>query len=528
MGFFAQALGATSGCSSLLLVVFLASVLLEQASAKGDRSCSKKFEDCSHTDCCVQADKGYKCFKKNPYYAGCHKECPKGWDCQHITKSNPDCASVSENCEHLGCCAQEAQGYKCFRHNVHWAQCRKKCPKHWDCEVITEPKPAPMPMPDPAKAEEEVEEKDDGIPKLRATHFWDCNGGGCDSVVLQPWDKKKYIYPPQYAPADPEDYGGSAYGEKLWMTGAASDILSAKMGPDVENCGSSTEGSGGCGQCLIVRNPYAINPNWTAVVMKKNRCPPESPGCHKAHMDFAVPGFDVLHVSLSNVCGDRHKRDETFITKEQSSICGTTPAHSCDCSGIPDDTPEKKMLRKGCELFQAWGWTHGNPLLNYQPVPCPKAFVERVRWGKAFSASGIVTLSSADTPPVEVSAPQLRRFVPLAAAATSLMLFVGAGAFVLRRRRREQQGQESTLLQDGFGPVADDVTTGLQPGHCQERIKAGPIRRVWAIYHAALVLFRLPSHFSCAVVERWGRMIWQPMAVWPQQMRRTAAELKLL
>eukprot|EP00418_Pyrodinium_bahamense_P067041 CAMPEP_0179100626 /NCGR_PEP_ID=MMETSP0796-20121207/46485_1 /TAXON_ID=73915 /ORGANISM="Pyrodinium bahamense, Strain pbaha01" /LENGTH=368 /DNA_ID=CAMNT_0020798459 /DNA_START=49 /DNA_END=1151 /DNA_ORIENTATION=- len=364
-------------------ILLIAAALVWQASAR-DGYCSKKYEDCSHTDCC--ADEGYKCWRKNPYFSGCKKKCPKNWDCEPVTKTNPDCASASEDCNHLGCC--QDPGYKCFTQNIHWAQCKKKCPKHWDCTEITEETAHPRQKADHSQAEAESEGKDDGIPKLRATHFWDCNGGSCDAPVLQPWDQKIYVYAPQYAPADPMDYGGPMYGEKLWMTGAASDLLSEKMGPDREGCGYSTEGGGGCGQCIIVRNPWAKNPNWTAIVMKKNRCPPESHGCHLAHMDIAVPGFDHLGVSLSNVCGDRRQRAETFLTKEQSGICGQSQAHACDCSGIPGDTPERKMLRKGCELFRAWGWTHGNPLLNYQPVECPPGLVERVRTGKAFAASG--------------------------------------------------------------------------------------------------------------------------------------------
>jgi len=241
------------------------------------------------------------------------------------------------------------------------------------------------------EAEVESEGKDDGMQTMEATHFWDCNGGSCDAPILQPWKEAEYVFPPQYAPADPEYYGGAAYGERLWMTGAASDALSDLLGPDREGCGYSTKGGGGCGKCVLVRNPTARNPDWSAVVMKKSRCPPESPGCRSGvHMDLAVPGFDLLRAKLPNVCGKQNRRD-TFITEEQAGICASTPAHACNCSGIPDDTPERKMLRKGCELFKAWGWHHGTPLLNYRPVECPPRFVERVRIGKAFSASGIVS-----------------------------------------------------------------------------------------------------------------------------------------
>ena len=57
-------------------------------------------------------------------------------------------------------------------------------------------------------------------PPLKATHFWDCSGGGCDAATLQPWNEDVYRYAPLYAPLDPSKYGGSMYGERMWMTGA--------------------------------------------------------------------------------------------------------------------------------------------------------------------------------------------------------------------------------------------------------------------------------------------------------------------
>mmetsp|Transcript_17264 Transcript_17264/g.33689 ORF Transcript_17264/g.33689 Transcript_17264/m.33689 type:complete len:446 (-) Transcript_17264:379-1716(-) len=398
--------------------------------------CSGKFEDCSHTGCC--AHNGFECFRQNPFFSGCHEKCPEDWDCEEIDTADPDCADATENCEHVGCCQDE--GFKCYIHNKHWAQCKDKCPGHWDCTEIVPETATPIDKATPAQAEAESEGEDDGIPKMGGTHFWDCNGGSCDAPILQPWDEKEYVYAPQYAPADPEDYGGAAYGEKLWMTGAASDALSEILGPDREGCGSSTEGGGGCGQCVIVRNPTARNPNWTAVVMKKNRCPPASPGCDKgAHMDLAVPGFDLLHVSLSNVCGKSNRRD-TFITASQSGICGSTHAHSCDCSGIPDDTPERKMLRKGCELFKAWGWHHGAPRLNYQPVECPPRFVQRVRVGSAFSAEGIISLAAASSSDMQqgiTTAVSFPWILPCMAAG-GLALFAAASLVFIRVKNQHR------------------------------------------------------------------------------------------
>jgi hypothetical protein len=42
---------------------------------------------------------------------------------------------------------------------------------------------------------------------------------------------------------DPEKFGGSIYGEKIWMTGATSDAVGAILGPDANNCGSDNGGA---------------------------------------------------------------------------------------------------------------------------------------------------------------------------------------------------------------------------------------------------------------------------------------------
>eukprot|EP00665_Eupelagonemidae_sp_cell47_P004123 gene4123-1693_t len=112
---------------------------------------------------------------------------------------------------------------------------------------------------------------------MKITHYWDCNGQGCDATVLQPWDESKYISTAGYGPQDPACHGGAAYGERMWVTGAASDTLAQLMGADEGCCGADTD-SGGCGQCALIQNPDAVNADWTAVVMKKNRCPPWSNG----------------------------------------------------------------------------------------------------------------------------------------------------------------------------------------------------------------------------------------------------------
>lgn len=170
------------------------------------------------------------------------------------------------------------------------------------------------------------------------------------------------------------------------MTGAASDALSALMGPDADCCGSDTEGGGGCGRCLLVRNSEARHADWTAVVMKKNRCPPHSRGCDKVHLDMAVPAHDHLGYSTANVCGDASKVD-TYISRIHSGLCGSGSPGSCDCSALPGGTPGQRILREGCSLFREWGWTTGNPKLHFQPVDCPAEFVKHI--SGAFGASGV-------------------------------------------------------------------------------------------------------------------------------------------
>ena len=157
---------------------------------------------------------------------------------------------------------------------------------------------------------------------LQSSHYWHCNGMSCDPGTLQPWYSRKYSAASQYAPIDPNAHGGAVYGEKIWMTGAANDQLAQMMGGNDSCCGAADEG--GCGKCLLVQNPSAVNSDWTVVVMKKNRCPPNSNGCEwgKTHFDLAAPGYDNLQYSTANVCGATWEKDQTYLEQWQSAICG--------------------------------------------------------------------------------------------------------------------------------------------------------------------------------------------------------------
>lgn len=182
----------------------------------------------------------------------------------------------------------------------------------------------------------------------------------------------------------------------MWVTGAANDDLSAMLGADAACCGVDGDNKGGCGKCLLLRNPTAVNSDWSAIMMKKNRCPPWSNGCGPGsrHIDIAVPGYDNLQYSTANICG----ASGTPISAAQSSICGSwytrggDTTKGCDCSAMPSATAEQRQLKKGCELFTKWGWTSGNPSLEFKVVECPAAF-ERII-GSAFGRSGVQPASS--------------------------------------------------------------------------------------------------------------------------------------
>merc|ERR1712190_329562 len=219
---------------------------------------------------------------------------------------------------------------------------------------------------------------------MKMTHYWDCNGQGCDSTTLQPWDTSKYISPPGYGPQDPTEHGGARYGEKMWLTGAASDALAELLDGDDGCCGSDID-SGGCGKCLLIQNPDSVNSDWTAVVMKKNRCPPWSVGCDKVHLDLAIPGFDDLQWSTANICG----QSGTGFSNQHQSEAFAKWWKSCnniaDCAYRCDTLPSS--LRDGCRLFASWGWKRGNPSgVKYKPVECPPEFVRHI--SVQFTADG--------------------------------------------------------------------------------------------------------------------------------------------
>jgi len=225
---------------------------------------------------------------------------------------------------------------------------------------------------------------------VKLTHFWDCNGMACDAPTLQPWDLSKYVASPGYSPQNPDNHGGAVYGEKMWLVGAASDSMSELLGEHDPCCGSSSESSG-CGKCVLMRVSDAVNNEWTALVMKKNRCPPWSNGCEPGnlHFDMAVPGYDNLQYSTANVCG---MRDNTgFASQQASAVLGdwynqfdnTAAAGASLCTTLPP------QFQEGCELFSSWGWNRGDPNAEYRVVDCPEAFKAHV--AAQFDADGVTT-----------------------------------------------------------------------------------------------------------------------------------------
>ena len=106
-------------------------------------------------------------------------------------------------------------------------------------------------------------------------------------------------------------------------------------------------------------------------------------------MDFAVPGYDNLIYSLSNICG----QSDTYISQAQSSVCGdwynngASTIEGCSCDSLPEDTESQRIIKEGCQLFTAWGWKDGNPTINYKVVDCPSEYINYI--GSAFDKDGI-------------------------------------------------------------------------------------------------------------------------------------------
>jgi hypothetical protein len=231
--------------------------------------------------------------------------------------------------------------------------------------------------------------------KSSAIPFWNCNGHSCDKATLKPWDPAKFISPAAYSPQDPFKHGGPWYGEKMWLVGRVSEVLSKALGPDSGFCGSEGQGgSPGCGKCFLIQNPGAVNSDWQAVVMKKGTCSASNNVClNRNHSYLAVPGFDDSGVvNSANVCG----QPGTGLTVEQSKVAGQyhssvpgTPQYANTIEAMPlcDKLPEG-AYRDGCKLFASWGWRRHQPddLVSI-PVPCPKAFQELI--SRSFGATGV-------------------------------------------------------------------------------------------------------------------------------------------
>jgi len=211
------------------------------------------------------------------------------------------------------------------------------------------------------------------------THYWDCSGQSCDATTLQPWNMDKYRSAKGYQPQDPANFGGAVYGEKMWLTAA---IMNIDMGPSDSCCGELDSGEGGCGNCVLVQNPDSINPDWTALVMKKNTCGSCVSG---PHIDVNVPGFDVLQYSLANICG----ADGTGLTKDESTTLGqwyNTYQNTKQAQVLCDRLPLE--YQEGCQLFTEWGWTTGNPQnAKYKVVECPQAYKDFI--ASQFDKDGI-------------------------------------------------------------------------------------------------------------------------------------------
>jgi len=171
-------------------------------------------------------------------------------------------------------------------------------------------------------------------------------------------------------------------------------------------------GSPGCGKCLLIQNPESVHADWTAVVMKKSRCPPWTKGCGgwTSHFDLAVPGFDNLLESTANVCSERE--GTLFEDKSESGVLGdwfrrstfnktgqcTTGCSTAERSNVDRCKWLPPEFAKGCQLFAEWGWTMSPKNVRYRRVECPQKFVDWVE--SAYGPPGIL---HSDTKPTSTT-----------------------------------------------------------------------------------------------------------------------------
>jgi len=241
--------------------------------------------------------------------------------------------------------------------------------------------------------------------------YWDCKGQTCDQPLLDSSGTctsagvcAQWFLPKEYAPQDPMDHGGPAYGENLWMVGKFSDDLSTRLGhtSDDPSCGKSDDSATvkGCGRCVLYQTHQAVRQNWRVVVMKKGTC--TSNDClGKEAFGLAVPGYASPDRDTFNKC-EEAGASKAGVTKVQSQAANwkagnkdvwgnygdtTNPTVRSRC----DDLPEGE-LRDGCKRFSDWGWKHqaaedatGKP--SYVAVDCPQGFITYISglYGTAFS-----------------------------------------------------------------------------------------------------------------------------------------------
>jgi len=102
---------------------------------------------------------GYKCYRKNNFWANCNNTCspgPHAWDSDKlpwycsVIAEEPSCSNDNEDCMETGCCNRE--GYTCFKKNDYWAKCNFECKpgetntfdprdrrEPWSCDIIEMP-----------------------------------------------------------------------------------------------------------------------------------------------------------------------------------------------------------------------------------------------------------------------------------------------------------------------------------------------------------------------------------------------------
>ncbi|CAD7959160.1 unnamed protein product [Amoebophrya sp. A120] len=230
--------------------------------------------------------------------------------------------------------------------------------------------------------------------KFGLSHYWDCcTMPGCAKIG----DGHLKVANPSFAPYAPTDAEKSAYGEKLWVTAAASDFLRQLEIEDLDPARHPDPRP----YCFMVRYRDSLGgEDFNVMVRVTNSCQGDANPLCKApyrHLDIAAPGFDTEAASSARYeygCECKQKlnpfqkgyfdsEDQSLSEQERIKLAfkmmtiqdlalygyvkdgeiKDTAKEICEelSSRKHNDMPSGASFQAGCLNFLNWGWPNTGP-----------------------------------------------------------------------------------------------------------------------------------------------------------------------